>query len=881
MEFTFNFSPRPRHVFAADDSIFVSPNSSTLPPRPTVPTIGLPNNPLPSESSILRWSTDTYPYLPYCLQSPRYSGPLLQRLSYRASNIPVKCVDGMWRLCPKVVQQWQSLEKCLISATKIIFTETGVTGTQDHLWFRTPAEYLYQQQFDTHRRMVGCTMRSRDTFVPLMAICSYVISCTPNFTHSPPPRSAMLRAKGLHPEWVNMLETSQLADFSEHNKRVGVFVLPTCGCLQNIDRMLRANVPVWFFWDNRMDFRNNQLIHQRYCPTTEEVCQARIIARKNSIVTEATHDDSTADNSATVTCIGRNDSSTVTCVAHDSSVTENSFVIDHLSTVTPNPSLQPGPSTLRHRPQQPQPENCQYPKPDQFSDQRRGETMDQFFERRTARQAKMENEESMAVKQAWLDRKQEAELQHCPGLRSSARVFVWEDVDGFLMRTHVIKAAVEDHWGDYSPSQWRYNGFFNEWDLAIQFDSGAVADGDDDGYDGDYDFYGVPTVRPSTPLDPPPPYPTSPPPLASNVVFTDDVITMYAVGDGQYTNEASNTNINTESVDTQNSILYHRYGFNWDGVSTYAPRTAVPDWNSTQKTLTDSRNMLKSDMRVAVAHFVDYIVHNEPVPAIFSDLDDQNPTPLCKDFNQKLSVQSRRFNKSTYYFIQSNPPSSTDPPWDLVVEDPLTALECYRRDFGRLVIDIAVAFLHTGTPFSTRIQSDWAQPTVIHPHRHEKHVGLGWRQKGYAGDTADYAANEALRTEFLGQPRARSACLKGGIVWRLAKHSVELGVTSAGPSDDVFDYGSCIVSDSGGLDLWDDDLSEDELNLICGVYRVKTQGNQTSDSSWWPKHSVWMNSGLNVGYWSPACENWFQLRLDTIRAGTARLRTSTEWKAAL
>jgi hypothetical protein len=254
---------------------------------------------------------------------------------------------------------------------------------------------------------------------------------------------------------------------------------------------------------------------------------------------------------------------------------------------------------------------------------------------------------------------------------------------------------------------------------------------------------------------------------------------------------------------------------------------------------------------------------------------------LCKDFNRKLSVQSRRFNKSTYYFIQSNPPSSTDPPWDLVVEDPLTALEYYRRDFSRSVIDIAAAFLHTGTPFSTRIQSDWAQAAVIHPHRHEKHVGLGWRQKGYAGDTADYAAYEALCTEFLRQPRARSACLKGGIVWRLAKHSVELGVTSTGPSDDVFDYGSCIVSDSGGLDLWDNDLSEDELNLICGVYRVKTQDNQMSDSLWWPKHSVWMNSGLNVGYWSPACENWFQLRLDTIRAGTARLRMSAEWKAAL
>ena len=707
----------------------------------------------------------------------------------------------------------------------------------------------------------------------------------PNFTASPPPWSDMLRAKGLHPEWVNMLETSQLADFSEYNKRVGVFVLPTCKYLQDIDKMLRANVPIWFCWDNRVDFRHNDFVYQRYCPTTEEVRRARCIApeeRQEGVDTSSQALTDAVNNSSSITHVA----STVTEVTRDDSAAANnrsvvacdasSTVTYNLSTVTSDPSLLAGPSTLIHGSpsQQPQSET-QYPKPDQFSDQRRGETMEQFFERRAARQAKMENKEGTVAKQARLDRELVAQLQRCPGLRSSARVFMWEEVDGFFMRTHVIKAAVEDHWGDYTPSQRRYNSFFNEWDLAIQFDPGVVADGDnDDGSDHD-DFYGV---RPTTPLDPPPPYSTSLPP--PNVVFTDDLATTYAIRDGQYINEVSDTN-DTESVDTQDAILYHRYGFNWDGVSTYAPRAAVPDWNSTQKTLTDNRNMLNASMRVAVAHFVDYIVHNERVPAVFSDLDGQNPTPLRQDFNQRLSVKPKRFNNSIYYFIQFEPPSLTDPTWDLVVEDPLTALECYRRHLGQSVIDIATGFLLAGKPFSTRIQSDRAHPAVVHPRRHGKPVGLGWREKGYAGNTTDYAAYEALRTEFLTQPRARCACLKGGIVWRLARHSIELGVASAGPSDDVFDYGSCIVSDSGGLELWDDELSDDELNLICGVYMVKTQGNQKSDSSWWPKHSAWMNSGLNVGYWSPACEDWFQRRLDSIRTGTARLRTSTEWKVAL
>ena len=319
MDFTFNFMPRPRHVFATEDSIFVSPNSSILPPRPTVPTINLPNNPLPSEGSILHWSMDAYPYLPYCLQSPRYSGPLLQRLSYRAGNLPVECVDNMWRLCPKVAHQWRSLETCLISATQIILDSSDTLNLR---WFRKPEEYLYRQQFDTRQRMVGCAMRSRDAFLPLMATCSYVISHTPNFTASPPPWSDMLRAKGLHPEWVNMLETSQLADFSEYNKRVGVFVLPTCKYLQDIDKMLRANVPIWFCWDNRVDFRHNDFVYQRYCPTTEEVRRAQCIAleeRQEGVDTSSQALTDAVNNSSSITHVA----STVTEVTRDDSAAAN------------------------------------------------------------------------------------------------------------------------------------------------------------------------------------------------------------------------------------------------------------------------------------------------------------------------------------------------------------------------------------------------------------------------------------------------------------------------------------------------------------------------------------------------------------------------------
>jgi hypothetical protein len=101
-----------------------------------------------------------------------------------------------------------------------------------------------------------------------------------------------------------------------------------------------------------------------------------------------------------------------------------------------------------------------------------------------------------------------------------------------------------------------------------------------------------------------------------------------------------------------------------------------------------------------------------------------------------------------------------------------------------------------------------------------------------------------------------------------------------------------------GGDFWDDDLSEQELDLICGVYKVFTGQYSFSyfqadflniflgkgspaDNSWWPKANVWKNSGLNVGYWSPACGHFYQKRLEKIIRGEADLKNSSDWRSAL
>ena len=51
-----------------------------------------------------------------------------------------------------------------------------------------------------------------------------------------------------------------------------------------------------------------------------------------------------------------------------------------------------------------------------------------------------------------------------------------------------------------------------------------------------------------------------------------------------------------------------------------------------------------------------------------------------------------------------------------------------------------------------------------------------------------------------------------------------------------------------------------------------------ADVSWWPKANTWAAGCLEIGYWSPYAELWFQRRLDLIRSHEARPKTAGAWK---
>ena len=250
--------------------------------------------------------------------------------------------------------------------------------------------------------------------------------------------------------------------------------------------------------------------------------------------------------------------------------------------------------------------------------------------------------------------------------------------------------------------------------------------------------------------------------------------------------------------------------------------------------------------------------------------------------------------------------------WQLVVENTTrstTACLILRRGWGSSLRTIGEELLKRGIPFHTYIP----RPTELIYNDAHHHTNLSWRSVslgyhyGSTGLAADYCSYVNIRNKFLQIHSGRAALLRGGIIWRLAMDALgyesALEQVLAGPSADCVDFGGMPQYLADGSELWDDVLSDEEVDLICGVYKASTgeflslrvplyslvtmlavNANQTQDLSWWPKFTCWKGCGLDVGYWSIDCETWYVARREAILKNDTRigkLRNATQWRNAL
>ncbi|KAG1818524.1 uncharacterized protein BJ212DRAFT_1268965 [Suillus subaureus] len=56
--------------------------------------------------------------------------------------------------------------------------------------------------------------------------------------------------------------------------------------------------------------------------------------------------------------------------------------------------------------------------------------------------------------------------------------------------------------------------------------------------------------------------------------------------------------------------------------------------------------------------------------------------------------------------------------------------------------------------------------------------------------------------------------------------------------------------DINGQTYFNDELSAEEIDFMCGMYYLHTNDRNVEIVSWWPRPQAWAASGLNVGFWS-------------------------------
>ncbi|KAF7983368.1 hypothetical protein HWV62_22357 [Athelia sp. TMB] len=496
------------------------------------------------------------------------------------------------------------------------------------------------------------------------------------------------------------------------------------------------------------------------------------------------------------------------------------------------------------------------------SRQIKGESPEVFFARRDRDNRITIAKETAAACQARRQREAAARGHQMPGSRG-AMVFIWEQEGSFWIRRALGRQHVPAVWPDIPDKTRRYDGFSDEWDVYPMWDAPAVMDGEM--HDATHSVVGASEE------------PAASPPQNAILHHLPSVKADYSRDLGE-AYRGRKRNDEPHVIEGLEAILKYRYGYKFClcGPDQAVKRIkAAQDWNGARKVLCDLTSLWKEEnLQDCVINFVNYALTSR-VPSALWDFDLSSDSPINPNGEHVRVVRLQNRQSVKYEIVPTSSiiPPGGEAPWRLLVDDPLTALECVRRSTSQLSKqDYVSFFLDTGRPFSTQAFVHPPPPPRLPPAKTRySQGGLGTRPAQYNATNLDYLAYEAKRDVFLLCDRARAAVMKGGIVWRLTVHSVNPDIVLYGPVD----LGSGVYSRNDGeiYGSWDDELTEDELDLVVGVYK----GTEISR---------WMLLGgrsTTFGEIAPSILDTGVLphRLQKIRENGTQLKTAAEWREAL
>ena len=290
------------------------------------------------------------------------------------------------------------------------------------------------------------------------------------------------------------------------------------------------------------------------------------------------------------------------------------------------------------------------------------------------------------------------------------------------------------------------------------------------------------------------------------------------------------------------------------------------------------------------------------------DLDPRNPNYLGKPENIRRNLTVRRWvsyadePRTVIEVLYKDDP--TDQTWHVVVAPDIAVFLIRKADVK--TSRAAVRTLQTSCiPFNT------VRRTFRSNEEPQSTTTLLRQIRSRPPTCEEYPNHRQRIFDILHHPHMRAALCMGGIVARLATDAIACGdsevtdrvleLVALGPSCETAHH-KVIFEDTDGRVAVDDTLSEEEIAIICGAYRVYTgtfsgvrmtvsalirantvteYANQEAEWWWWPSHRVWTNSGQNVGHWSAWNEEWYATRRAGINNQTDKMRKAQEWKRSI
>jgi hypothetical protein len=249
--------------FVVDGHYYTSPNQQNQPPTVSFSdSEPLPDNIPPSQLRNRVWAHHHSPYLPFVLKSP-FNGCMTSRFATPPEDTPLEKDKYGYHLPVDVARSWKTLEQSCRQVATVLrsaFERNNPKVILNCSIPLKPSEFGYFVAHTSEEKARSALSESLDAFVLLFAYVSFCIAISRapedpssiSLSTSTKPRWFLdLSDPGskIHPEFLQRLADSPIADFTTTPQRVGLIInVAQCSWLHLCPYMWRANVPVWFYW---------------------------------------------------------------------------------------------------------------------------------------------------------------------------------------------------------------------------------------------------------------------------------------------------------------------------------------------------------------------------------------------------------------------------------------------------------------------------------------------------------------------------------------------------------------------------------------------------------------------------------------------------------